>query len=330
NVDAELRHDMERMAQMEELHRRETVYREAILANSAGFMEVNLSRDEITTRIFDEEWFSRALSYPGSSFDGLSGFMAEGLTFKEIASVTTEDGNVPFILSPAAPTKDDRVFTVTFTEDTVKACRGKKITIEYSAVLNEKAAVGRSDSLPETPDGNTNTVYLTYGNDYESMPKTVETDTQQFTFDKTDGNDPTVKLSGAVFRLRKDGAYIPLIEVEPGITYRVATEEETADASVETVLDMTTNGHVVTVIGIAGDEEYSLVEMKAPEGYSLPADPAIPVEKSTLNDVSLVIENSNGIALPKTGGPGTVPIYAAGIALSAAASAAFAWRKKRG
>ncbi|MBQ1436272.1 MAG: hypothetical protein IIZ19_10295 [Clostridia bacterium] len=55
NVDAELRHDMERTAQMEELHRRETVYREAILANSAGFMEINLSRDEITTRIFDEE-----------------------------------------------------------------------------------------------------------------------------------------------------------------------------------------------------------------------------------------------------------------------------------
>ncbi|MBQ1375991.1 MAG: hypothetical protein IIY69_06880, partial [Clostridia bacterium] len=83
NVDAELRHDMERTAQMEELHRRETVYREAILANSAGFMEINLSRDEITTRIFDEEWFSRALSYPGSSFDGLSGFMAEGLILSD-------------------------------------------------------------------------------------------------------------------------------------------------------------------------------------------------------------------------------------------------------
>ncbi len=120
------------------------------------------------------------------------------------------------------------------------------------------------------------------------------------------------------------------LRLSRGITYRVATEDETADESVETVLDMITNGHVVTVIGIAGDEEYSLVEMKAPEGYSLPADPAIPVEKSTLNDVSLVIENHNGIALPKTGGPRTVPSYAAGIALSAAASAAFAWRKRRG
>ena len=66
NVDEEIRHDMERLAEMEELHRRETVYREAILANSAGFMEVNLTKDQITTKIYDnrDEWLPKELTIP--------------------------------------------------------------------------------------------------------------------------------------------------------------------------------------------------------------------------------------------------------------------------
>ena len=53
NVDQELRQDMEYMAELESLLRREKIYREAILANAAGYMEVNLTRNQITSRIYD-------------------------------------------------------------------------------------------------------------------------------------------------------------------------------------------------------------------------------------------------------------------------------------
>jgi len=67
NIDRELRHDMERLAQMEELHRRETIYREAILANAAGFMEVNLSKNQITGMIYDHRgaWLPQELAISG-------------------------------------------------------------------------------------------------------------------------------------------------------------------------------------------------------------------------------------------------------------------------
>ena len=66
NIDQELRHDLDRLAQVEELHRKEKVYREAILANSAGYMEVNLSKNQITTKIYDnrEEWMPKEIVIP--------------------------------------------------------------------------------------------------------------------------------------------------------------------------------------------------------------------------------------------------------------------------
>ena len=66
NIDQEIRHEMERLSEMEELHRRETVYREAILANSAGFMEVNLTKNQIVTKIYDnrDEWLPKELNIP--------------------------------------------------------------------------------------------------------------------------------------------------------------------------------------------------------------------------------------------------------------------------
>ena len=54
NIDRELRHEMDHMAELEELLRREAIYREAILANAAGYMEVNLTRNIITSRICDQ------------------------------------------------------------------------------------------------------------------------------------------------------------------------------------------------------------------------------------------------------------------------------------
>ena len=66
NIDIEMRHEIKRISEMEELLRREKIYQKAILANSAGFMEVNLSENIITTKIYDkrDEWVPRELELP--------------------------------------------------------------------------------------------------------------------------------------------------------------------------------------------------------------------------------------------------------------------------
>ena len=66
NIDQELRHELQQTEALEELLRRESIYREAILANSAGYMEVNLSRNRITSKIYDhrEDWMPVELTLP--------------------------------------------------------------------------------------------------------------------------------------------------------------------------------------------------------------------------------------------------------------------------
>ncbi|MBQ8994864.1 MAG: histidine kinase [Oscillospiraceae bacterium] len=55
NIDREIRQEMENLARMEEVHRKESVYREAILASSSGFMEIDLTKDRVVAGLNHSE-----------------------------------------------------------------------------------------------------------------------------------------------------------------------------------------------------------------------------------------------------------------------------------
>ena len=231
----------------------------------------------------------------------LTDVMTEGLTFKSIDHVKEGETDVDYTLDPSTPaaiTTNNNTFTITLTAETVAANKGKTIEIEYTAVLNNKAEVG-------TPEKNQ--VTLEYGEHYTSKPKEVETNTYSFDFDKVDGADTTTKLTGAEFELRREGTALPLVEIEAGKTYRIATTEE----DTETTTTITTNGNTVTINGLDTDVTYELHENKAPTGYNvLPS--SVEVKASQNAFVHQDIENNKGSVLPSTGGMGTTIFYVVG------------------
>ena len=241
----------------------------------------------------------------------LTDTMGKGLTFKEIKSQDPIEGTVSDVTDAAnGATK----FTITYSAEQIQglvedATEAQTITVEVTVIVNEEAAI--DTGIPNTLD-------LKYGNTYEAVPVTVNTETTHFDFDKVDGTDSTTKLTGAEFQLELDGDVVMLIKVEEGKTYRVATAEEIeaeGDALVDTIV---TNGNTVTINGLDGDLTYQLVETKAPTGYNKLDDP-IDVAPEDHLFVHQDIENNKGATLPSTGGIGTTLFYVVGGMLVAAA-----------
>ena len=252
--------------------------------------------------------------------------MTEGLTFASLTSVKSNAEGTPDVNNTFAKT-DDQNFTITFDKETVEANKGNTITIIYTALLNEKAVVDVEDDNDADNTSNDNTVKINYGNNFESKPVTVETDTQKFTFDKIDATDNT-KLPGAVFELQLEGTALKLIEVAAGETYRIATAEEIDDENTETVTQITTTGKVITINGVDGDKEYQLVETQAPTGYNMPENPTTKVTPATDNTTEITIENNKGTVLPSTGGMGTTIFYVIGGLLIIGAGIVLVARRK--
>lgn len=254
-------------------------------------------------QIGDEVSYTLTVQVPGTANAQivLTDTMTAGLTFKAIASVKNDAGaNVPYTLAPAAPAETDKQFTITFDADTVKANKGKTITVEYTAVVNKDAQIETAEK---------NTVKLDYGNNYTSKPKEVEIKTYKFTFDKVDGDDTSKKLTGAEFELQLNGTSLDLVEVEAGKTYRIATDKDTTKTK-----KIKTNGNTVTINGLDTDVTYSLLETKAPTGFNKLAAP-VEVKATDNAFVHQNIENNKGSVLPSTGGMGTTMFYVIGSVL---------------
>ena len=268
-------------------------------------VDKKVDKTDANAQLGDEISYTLTVDVPASANDTivLTDTMTEGLTFKSIDSVKAGSADVAYTAAPttaAAVTANENTFTITFTAETVTANQGKTITIAYTAILNNKAVVG-------TPEKNT--VVLEYGNDYTSKPKETETNTYSFTFDKVDGSSPTTKLPGAEFELQLSGTALPLVEVEAGKTYRIATSEDTT-----TTTKITTNGNTITINGLDTDVIYSLVETKAPTGYNKSDDP-IEVKATDNAFVHQNVVNNKGSVLPSTGGIGTTIFYILGALL---------------
>lgn len=285
--------------------------------------------------------------------------LSQGLTFERVTSVTVDGVAAPLTVGTdytvTTPTAPDNTLTVAMNDfkNKQQAHAGEKITVNYTATLNEKAAVGGH--------GNTNSATIQYSNNPstdgtgESEPSKVRVFTYGFTVDKYTGDeytDKAARLAGAKFTLApKNGDLMSFVQVNAGsatanAVYRVAKAGETGTTTITTPA----NGKV-DFQGLKNGE-YTLTETKAPAGYNKLAS-AIGVKVDGRNDGTdatdatvtitynndngsvygehasngvIPVRNKSGVTLPGTGGMGTIAFTVIGVLVIALG---VAWTLKR-
>lgn len=285
--------------------------------------------------------------------------LSKGLTFGQVNSVkvgdTTLTEDTDYTVSTSKDSQNNTLLTVVMkdfkTKQQVNA--GKKITVTYTATLNEKAVVGGT--------GNVNSATIQYSNNPstggtgESEPSKVRVFTYGFTVDKYTGdnyNDAATRLAGAEFTLApKNGDAMRFVQVTASsatanAVYRVAKAGETGTTTITTPA----NGKVVFQ-GLKNGE-YTLTETKAPAGYNKLAS-AIGVKvngqnngtdttdatvtitynndngsdyNQTASNGVIPVQNKSGAILPGTGGMGTIAFTVIGVLVIALG---VAWTLKR-
>lgn len=248
--------------------------------------------------------------------------LSKGLTFERVTSVTVDGVAAPLTVGTdytvTTPTAPDNTLTVAMNDfkNKQQANAGKKITVTYTATLNENAVVGGA--------GNTNSAKIQYSNDPstngtgESEPSKVRVFTYGFTVDKYTGDkydNAATRLAGAEFTLApKNGTAISFVQVTAGsatanAVYRVAKAGETGTTTITTPA----NGKVVFQ-GLENGE-YTLTETKAPAGYNKLAS-AIGVKVNGQNNgtdttdatVTITYNNDNGSSYNQTASNGVIPV----------------------
>ena len=290
--------------------------------------------------------------------------LSKGLTFGQVEFVKVEGVTDPLTVGTdytvTTPTASDNTLAVAMKDFKAKqqANAGKKITVTYTATLNENAVVGGH--------GNTNSATIQYSNNPstdgtgESEPSKVRVFTYGFTVDKYTGDqytDTATRLAGAEFTLAPkndtDSTAISFVQVNAGnattnAVYRVAKAGETATT---TTITTPANGKV-DFQGLKNGE-YTLTETKAPAGYNKLAS-AIGVKVNGSNDGTdttnatvnitynndnndttydqtasngvIPVQNKSGAILPGTGGMGTIAFTVIGVLVIALG---VAWTLKR-
>lgn len=283
--------------------------------------------------------------------------LSKGLTFGQVKSVKVENvtltENTDYtVTTPTASNNNTLTVAMKDFKTKQQANAGKKITVTYTATLNENAVVGGA--------GNVNSAKIQYSNNPstngtgESEPSKVRVFTYGFTVDKYTGDygENATRLAGAEFTLaHKDGSAISFVQVSAGsatanAVYRVAKAGETGTTTITTPA----NGKVVFE-GLKNGE-YTLTETKAPAGYNKLAS-AIGVKvngqnngtdttnatvtitynndngndyNQTASNGVIPVQNKSGAILPGTGGMGTIAFTVIGVLVIALG---VAWTLKR-
>lgn len=288
--------------------------------------------------------------------------LSKGLTFGQVKSVKVENvtltENTDYtVTTPTASNNNTLTVAMKDFKTKQQANAGKKITVTYTATLNENAVVGGA--------GNVNSAKIQYSNNPstngtgESEPSKVRVFTYGFTVDKYTGgsyDDTATRLAGAEFTLAPkndtDSTAISFVQVNAGnattnAVYRVAKAGETATT---TTITTPANGKVVFE-GLKNGE-YTLTETKAPAGYNKLAS-AIGVKvhgqnngtdttnatvtitynndngndyNQTASNGVIPVQNKSGAILPGTGGMGTIAFTVIGVLVIALG---VAWTLKR-
>lgn len=284
--------------------------------------------------------------------------LSKGLTFGQVKSVKVENATLTentdyTVTTPTASNNNTLTVAMKDFKTKQQANAGKKITVTYTATLNENAVVGGA--------GNVNSAKIQYSNNPstngtgESEPSKVRVFTYGFTVDKYTGknyDDTATRLAGAEFTLaHKGGTAISFVQVSAGnatqnAVYRVAKAGETGTTTITTPA----NGKVVFE-GLKNGE-YTLTETKAPAGYNKLAS-AIGVKvngqnngtdttnatvtitynndngsdyNQTASNGVIPVQNKSGAILPGTGGMGTIAFTVIGVLVIALG---VAWTLKR-
>lgn len=283
--------------------------------------------------------------------------LSKGLTFGQVKSVKVENvtltENTDYtVTTPTASNNNTLTVAMKDFKTKQQANAGKKITVTYTATLNENAVVGGA--------GNVNSAKIQYSNNPstngtgESEPSKVRVFTYGFTVDKYTGDygENATRLAGAEFTLaHKDGSVISFVQVSAGsatanAVYRVAKAGETGTTTITTP----ENGKV-DFQGLKNGE-YTLTETEAPAGYNKLAS-AIGVKVDGRNDGTdatdatvtitynndngsvygehasngvIPVRNKSGVILPGTGGMGTIAFTVIGVLVIALG---VAWTLKR-
>lgn len=270
--------------------------------------------------IGDTVYFQTTITaQPGAQNYVLHDKMAKGLTLKN-DSIVVKKGESPVETSDytlkTSGFIDDCTFEIVFGQTFCDGLqKDEKITVTYSATLNENAVIAG--------EGNKNETKLKYGDSQETQPSVTNTKTFKMYVFKfyIDKNDLTTEkgLADAKFTLSKNpNGTDPIKLINKGSnTYRVAKKDET-----NTITEVITpdNGRF-TIQGL-GAGTYYLTEIQQPAGYNKLSGPVtvvidenrkVRVGESEANPVK--VENKTGTVLPSTGGAGTTMIYLIGGAL---------------
>ena len=234
---------------------------------------------------------------------------------------------------------------------TITDSADKYILVEYSAVLNSKAAINK-ENVTGTSNGNINKVYLTYSNNPRNESeagKTPEDTVIVFTYKieatKVDG-ETNENLKGVTFRIYKMSDDKKLYaQVADG---KLNGWVKPADANNNCVLTSGEDGK----FSLAGldDGTYFIEEITPLPGYNSIDPVQIQVNGNTSNGQNgngatselagvtftvggesqnaIIIVNNAGTTLPSTGGMGTTVFYVVGGGLMAVAVVLLVTKKR--
>lgn len=282
--------------------------------------------------------------------------MSAGLTFNANSVVVQIDGHTVPVGSYTVVTEGLEAgctFEVRFAdlktvvaEGDYKAAADSKITVEFTAKLNENAEIGNP--------GNPNEAYLEYSNNPygNETGKTPEDKVVVFTFklvaDKVDGNGD--KLAGAGFTLYKEYAgkndagevtyeWLPVGEEITGVTTFTFTGLDAGEYKlVETTVPAGYNKadnlvfEVVATYKQANDAEAPLtlesLEIRGKDGAVISGEGGVFTTNITAGSVNTTVVNLSGTKLPSTGGIGTTIFYIVGGLLMVGAVVLLVTRKR--